>query len=154
LRGAVGIVFGLAVACGGHLPHPPYIPQPTEALVAVPTLPPPARVEYVPPRPKVAGAVWLDGEWTERRGRWAWKLGRWVVPPPESRFSPSVFVRAPSGNAYYAAGTFRDASGKPMLEPAPLAVAKADSVAVVDPDGLPALTGRTLRPSEATAPPK
>jgi hypothetical protein len=47
---------------------------------------------------------------------------------------------------YMAPGTFRDAEGKVVDEPAPLALAKADTVGVVEPDGLPALTGRTSRP--------
>lgn len=150
LRRAVGIFSGVAVACGGSLPHPPLIPQPADALVPVDTLPPPARVEYVPPRPPVSGAVWVDGEWTLHRGRWAWKVGRWLVTPPAARYAPWACVRASDGALYFASGAFRDMSGKLVDEPVPLAVAKADAVAVVEPDGLTALTGRTLRAVEAS----
>jgi hypothetical protein len=154
VRSAVGIVSGLAVACGGTLPHPPLIAQPADALVLVDTLPPPARVEYVPPRPAVSGAVWIDGEWTLRRGSWAWKVGRWLVSPPGARYAPWACVRGSDGALYFVAGAFRDLNGKPVDEPGSLAVAKADAVAVVEPDGLTALTGRTLRAVESTTPTK
>jgi streptogramin lyase len=103
----------------------------------------------VPPKPKVDGAVWVDGEWTERRGRWAWKLGRWVLPPPGARFSPWVFVRGDDGSAYFAPGVFRDAKGEPVAEPTALEVAKADAVAVVDAEGVTVITGRTVHAHEA-----
>jgi hypothetical protein len=152
VRSAVGIVSGLAVACGGTLPHPPLIPQAAEALVPVDTLPPPARVEYVPSRPATTGAVWVDGEWTLRRGRWAWRVGRWLVAPPGARYAPWVCVRGTDGALYFAPGVFRGPDGKAVDEPAPLSIAKADAVAVVEPVGLAAVTGRTLRAVEATTP--
>jgi hypothetical protein len=97
--------------------------------------------------------VWIDGEWALRRGRWSWKLGRWVVAPPATRFSPWAFVRAADGSLYFAPGVFRDASGEVVAEPALLAVGKADAVTVVDPDGLAAITGRTLRAQNVPATP-
>ncbi len=106
----------------------------------------------MPARPAVAGAVWVDGEWTLRRGRWAWKLGRWLVPPPGARFAPWAFVRATDGTPTFAPGTFVDVSGKVIDEPPPLAVAKADAVLVVDSEGAEAVTGRTLRPAGPAAP--
>jgi hypothetical protein len=138
----------LLTACAGHLPHPPYVAQPTSALVEVSRPPPPARVEAVPERPH-AGAVWLDGEWYWRRGRWAWLIGRWVDPPPEAAFSPWVFVRGPDGSLYYAPGTWRDRKGG-ALDPVPaLARAQVESNVVVDADGTVEPTGPTLldRPS-------
>jgi hypothetical protein len=155
VRSAIGIVGGWTVACGGTLPHPPYIAQPDDALVAVASVPPPARVEYVPARPARSGAVWVDGEWTLRRGRWAWRLGRWLVVPAAARYSPWVFVRAADGALYFAPGTFRDVQGKSVDDPVALAVAEADAVPVVESDGLTAITGRTLRNAETpSAPPK
>ena len=152
-RVAVGIVGGFAVACGGTLPHPPYIAQPQTALVLVSSVPPPARVEYVPRRPAQAGAVWVDGEWTLRRGRWAWRVGRWVALPSGTRFSPWAFVRAEDGSLFMAPGVFRDVAGKVVDEPAPLAVGQADAAADIDPDGQTAVTGRTLRAPDAPAAP-
>lgn len=144
-----------AVACGRTLPHPPYIQQPSSALVAVAAEPPPARVEHVPPRPAAKGAVWLDGEWTERRGRWAWKPGRWVVAPPGASYSPWAFVRGLDGAPYFAPGTFRDAQGAAVDEPPPLAVARPSVVPVIGPDGLAETVGRTIRlPTDAGAPPR
>jgi hypothetical protein len=144
------------VACGPSLPHPAFIAQPSSALAAVATEPPPARVEYVPRQPKQKGCVWIDGEWSLKRGRWAWRLGRWVVPPVGSSYSPWAFVRAADGSLFFAPGVFRDADGKVLDDPPPLELAKADAIAVVDPEGNTELTGRTVRapsaPAAATAP--
>lgn len=117
--------------------------------------PPPARLEYIPARPRQSGAVWIDGEWTLRRGRWAWKLGRWLIPPADARFSPWAFVHGTDGTPYFAPGVFRDATGKPIDEPPPLAVGRADAVTVVEADGLIAITGRTLHAVDTVVtPPK
>ena len=107
--------------------------------------PPPARVELVPPRPDAA-ALWIDGEWTWRRQRWAWMPGRWVDAPPGATFSPWAFVRAPDGELWYAPGVWRDAQGATIDSPPPLAVATAESGAVVTADGTTETTGPTLRP--------
>jgi hypothetical protein len=144
-RVAVGIVVAWAVACGGSLPHPPYIQQPPTALVTVLVEPPPARFEYVPARPDVKGAVWIDGEWSLRRGRWAWTVGRWLVVPAGVKYSPWAFVRAADGTLRFAPGAFWDAAGKSVAAPVALAEAKAGTVAVVDPDGFTETTGRTRR---------
>src|SRR5215510_6991740 len=90
-----------AIACGARLPHPAYSPQPTSALVEVPMAPPPARAEWVPPRP-AAEAVWIDGEWVWQRRQWAWNPGRWVIAPPETTYSPWTSVRAEDGAIFYA----------------------------------------------------
>src|SRR5580658_9305492 len=126
-----GWVFagGLAVlgwACSGRLPHPTYAPQPSSALTSVPIPPPPARVEAVPPSPG-KGSVWVDGEWSYRRGRWAWILGRWVIPPPDTAFSPWVVVRGANGDVFHAPGTWRDKDGHPIDPPQALAVANAQA---------------------------
>jgi len=139
-----------AVACGGSLPHPPYIQQPEAALVPVPAEPPPARVEDVPARPDVKGAVWIDGEWSLQRGRWAWTLGRWVVTPRGASYSPWVFVRRADGALQFAPGAFWDADGKPVRPPVPIVEAKAGSGAVIDPEGVTDTTGRTRRATMAT----
>jgi hypothetical protein len=147
MRIAVGLLLAgvLGIACSGRLPHPPYIQQPAGALVAIAVAPPPARVEHVPDAPKERGAVWLDGEWTMKRGRWAWTLGRWVVPPVGAGYSPWTFSRASDGRLFFAPGVWRDASGKAIDPPAALRTATADSVAIIDPEGNTELTGRTVR---------
>lgn len=110
--------------------------------------------------------MWLDGEWTLKRGRWAWRVGRWVVPPKGAVYSPWTFVRALDGSIFFAPGAFWDADGKAVLEPPPLALAKAGTVAVIDPEGNTASTGRTLaaqtvtdasvplEPADGSAPPR
>jgi WXXGXW repeat (2 copies) len=133
------------------LPRPPYSAQPTSALVELRVPPPPARVEAVPALPK-AGAVWIDGEWTLRRARWAWIPGRWVLPPEAETFSPWVVVRGKDGRLWQAPGTWRDAHGKAIDGPTPLAVAGVDSSQVVNANGETEPTGRTLKPSAGGKP--
>jgi hypothetical protein len=77
-------------------------------------------------------------------------LGRWVAAPTGASFSAWVIVRAPDGALYFAPGTWRDKSGKPIDPPAPLAEAVASAGPVVDAEGVIQMTGRTVKP-EATA---
>jgi hypothetical protein len=134
----------VAVACSSSPPHPPYVAQPSSALTAIPLGPPPARVEVVPPSPR-KGAVWIDGEWTYRRGRWAWVLGRWVVPAPGMAYSPWVLVRSADGDLLHAPGVWRDQGGHPMDPPAPVVFATAQAGPVVDAEGVTEATGRTVK---------
>jgi hypothetical protein len=149
LRLSFAWVSLVVCACAGSLPRPPYTPQPSSALSVVPIPPPPARVEEVPRAP-VSGAVWIDGEWLYRRGRWAWVLGRWVTAPPGAFFSPWAVVRAPDGAIYFAPGAWRDKNGKAVAAPPSLAVASASAGAVVDAEGVIQSTGRTLKPEMAS----
>jgi hypothetical protein len=137
-------------ACVGRLPHPPYAGQPTSALETVGYPPPPARVEFVPPRP-APGAVWIDGEWAWQGRRWAWRIGRWVEPPPGARYSPWTVVRGDDGSTYYAAGAWRDARGAELAEPVALVAARANLSDVVDPEGELETTGRSIRPARTSA---
>jgi hypothetical protein len=131
-------------ACSSSPPHPRYVAQPSAALTSVPIAPPPARVEAVPPSP-AKGAVWIDGEWTYRRGRWAWILGRWVTPAPRTAFSPWAIVRDSKGDLFHAPGVWRDDSGLPIDPPSPLAFASAQAGPVVDAEGVTEPTGRTVK---------
>ena len=123
------------------LPHPRWVRQPTSALVEVPYPPPPARVEFVPKQPS-SSAVWVDGEWTWNGRRWGWRVGRWLVPPPDpatplrlpAAFSPWVSVRSFDGTLYVAEGTWRDSRGIDVPEPPPLAVATANETESSNPD--------------------
>jgi hypothetical protein len=127
-------VVSVVMACGsGRLPAPPYVEQPTSALVQVPYPPPPARAEQVPKSPNTQ-AVWLDGEWTWQARRWAWKKGRWVVPPAGAKFSPWTFTRDRTGVLWAASGVWRDANGNEVDEK-PLTPGKSNVTTVVDPEG-------------------
>jgi hypothetical protein len=146
MRHAVWIAASLTVACGGgHFPRPPYSAQPTSALIELRDPMPPARVETVPAPPAKKTAVWIDGEWTPRRGRWAWMPGRWVDPPPGATFSPWVIVRGTDGRLWHAPGVWRDAKGAPIDDPPSLSVASVESQPVVSASGDIEVTGRTLK---------
>jgi hypothetical protein len=136
------------VACNGRLPHPPYAAHPTSALGEVPFPPPPARVEEVPPRP-TDDAVWLDGEWNWRGRAWSWLPGRWVRAPAESVYCPWTAVRDAAGRLFYAPGTWRNAKGEPIDDPAALARGRAASGVVFNARGEVERTGRTLDPDRA-----
>jgi hypothetical protein len=139
---AVGLAaFGM-IGCGGGLPRPAYAPQPTGALVQVPVLPPPGRIEAVPPRPSGA-PVWLDGEWGWRRARWAWTAGRWVDPPARAKFSPWVFVRGAEGTLWYAPGVWRATDGTPAAEPSGRATARVETTEVLNARGESVVVGAT-----------
>jgi hypothetical protein len=130
-------------ACARKIPLPRFVPQPSSALVEVEAAAPPARVEILPNRPS-RSAVWIDGEWTKRNGRWAWLRGRWVNLPPHASFSPSVFVRGSDGRMWYAPGTWRDDRGAPVEPPPVLAYASAESGPVTAADGSTPATGPTV----------
>jgi hypothetical protein len=108
----------VALACSpARLPEPTFVQQPTSALVQVPYPPPPARPETLPAQP-TPDAVWIDGEWVWQVRRYSWKAGRWIVPPAGASFSPWTATRGRDGTLYLAAGTWRDAQGVEVEEPA------------------------------------
>ncbi|MEJ7728896.1 MAG: hypothetical protein WKG00_06750 [Polyangiaceae bacterium] len=149
-RAAVGALVLLAwlaagTACTGALPRPPFVSHPTTALVKVPFPPPPARVEHVPEQPQ-DGAVWIDGEWTWQGRLWAWTYGRWVVAPTGARYSPWTTVRDRAATLYFAAGVWRDAAGRPLRAPKPLAVARANEEDVPEDEGQIEDTGTNRAP--------
>jgi hypothetical protein len=134
------MVAGL-VTCGlPRLPAPPYVRQPTSALAEVPFPPPPARIESVPRQPEDR-AVWVDGEWIWQTRRYAWKPGRWVIPPAGARFAPWATVRDARGTLYLARGTGRDDTGAEVPEPPPLATGVPGAAAIVSPEGKTLPTG-------------
>jgi YXWGXW repeat-containing protein len=152
MRPTVLSIFGLGVACTRAALHPPYSAQPVDALVEVAAPPPPARVESVPQRPDPT-AVWIDGEWTWRRQKWAWIAGRWVDPPFGSTFSPWTFVRSSDLRFWYAPGTWRDAKGATLTPPATLATAKVDGSEVVNARGQAPTVGATVSSAATSASP-
>jgi hypothetical protein len=134
LAAVVLAALSLGAGCASRAAHPPYSPQPTKALVAVPLEPPPGRAERVPPRPP-GDVVWVDGEWAWRRRRWVWTPGRWVSPPAGVTYSPWCTVRAPDGTLYFAPSAWRDAKGEAVPAPKPIVLAGVEAGAVVDPEG-------------------
>ncbi|GAC1554362.1 MAG: hypothetical protein NVS3B10_15770 [Polyangiales bacterium] len=129
-------IAGVLLACAApRLPAPAYAGQPSDALQQADYPPPPARVEIIPTEPPSARAVWIDGEWTWQGRRWAWKQGRWVVPPAGARFSPWTSTRDKSGLFYVAEGKWRDAQGRDVPDPKPMAIGHTRGGPVTDPEG-------------------
>ena len=134
---AIGVALLLVGACGGSLPEPDQAnpaPLRTGEGVEVPFPPPPARVEFIPEKPR-SGAVWVDGEWSWTGRRWAWNYGKWVLPPPSSTFSPWKTLRTNDGTLLFVAGTWRDEKGAELADPEPLARGRAREESVVLPPG-------------------
>jgi hypothetical protein len=134
---AFGIAVLFANGCGSSLPEPPLaepMPVRAEKAVEVPYPPPPARVEFVPERPR-SGSVWIDGEWSWTGRRWAWTYGRWVAPPDSAKFSPWKTARSSDGTLLFVPGTWRNAAGAEITEPPPLARGRAREENVVTPPG-------------------
>lgn len=141
-----------ALACGAKtVPTPAYVGQPPGALVEVPYPPPPARVEFVPEKPR-DDAVWVDGEWIWQGRRYAWKPGRWVVPPPGASFAPWVTVRGAIGTLYLAEGTWRDSKGTEVPAPAILKVGTPSAGAVTNPEGEVIANPASLSADASTSP--
>lgn len=131
---AIATAVALAFACGKSVPTPKYTSHPTSALVQVPYPPPPARAEAVP-EVENDDAVWIDGEWVWQTRRYAWRAGRWVVPPSGARFAPWTAVRDKSGTLYVANGVWRAADGSEVTEPPSVGKGKPRGASVVSPEG-------------------
>ncbi len=129
----------LAIGCGAGqraaaVPNPPDQPR-----IAIFRVPPPGRVELVPPQPR-ADAVWIDGGWSWTDRRWVWTRGAWVVPPAGAVYSPWKVARGPDARLYFAPAAWRDARGNPIDPPPALVSATVTTVPVVTPDGTQART--------------
>jgi len=58
----------------------------------------PARPVYVRPAPPSPRHVWVDEEWREDHGHYAFAGGHWVVAPrPGAMWVPGHWVRRPRG---------------------------------------------------------
>jgi len=148
LRTVLVLLLAAGAACcdNARLPHPAYVGQTTSSLIEVPYPPPPARVEFVPNRPRDQ-ALWVDGEWVWRGQRWAWRRGRWVIPAPGTAFSPRTLVRNQAGTLFVAEGRWREVkSGNEVLAPPALALAKASPGEVIDAEGDNTTTGPDVAP--------
>lgn len=149
--GALALAAAALACSGNRAPSPSFVAQPSSALVEVPYPPPPARVEFVPDKPQ-DDAVWLDGEWVWQGRRYAWKPGRWVVPPAGASFAPWVTVRGKMGTLYLAEGTWRDAKGAELAAPAILKVGAPNAGAVTSPEGEVIANPATISADASTAP--
>lgn len=108
--GVLGIAsFGSA--CKSSLPRPAAAQVTESDYVAVafsPQIPP---VEFIPPSP-AKDAVWVDGSWEWVAGRYVWRFGSWVVPPPDVRRARWVVVRRKAdGQLFFAPSSWKDPAG-------------------------------------------
>lgn len=122
-------LLALAVAafgCGTRLPGPTTGPHPAGSTnyVEVPYPPPAARVEVVPPHPREANAVWVDGEWSWQGKRWVWLPGGWVAPPPGAYFAPWLVYRLDNGRLLFAPGAWHATKGEKLPNPLVLEAAR------------------------------
>ena len=111
------------LGCGSSLPAPARAEHPLSAFAEVPYPPPAALAETVPERPKLASAVWIDGEWVLHGSSYVWRRGGWVVPPPTSRFAPWQTWYRRDGRLMLAKGTWYDARHERLRTPQPVAPA-------------------------------
>lgn len=114
----------LWMACGApSVPHPVHVQVRAEDYVAVPFEPQPPPVELLPETPAASGnVVWADGGWEWGGDRYRWVPGAWVVPPAGVVRARWVIVRrAVDGQLFFAPSTWRDASGRTIEGPKPLA---------------------------------
>lgn len=125
MRGAWLALAALLAACGPKtVPRPPHVQVVAEDYVAVPFLPQPPPVELVPAQPAAPGGspVWADGGWQWNGERFRWDPGAWVVVPEGAKRARWVVVRrAIDGQLFFAPSSWRDASGKAIDPPKPLA---------------------------------
>lgn len=93
--------------CRGLVPGPELDARVDVASGAcVPSSPPPARIDDVPPRPQPQ-SVWIDGEWSWSGRAYVWRAGAWVVPPVGSAYAPQGLFRLPSGALVLVQGQWR-----------------------------------------------
>jgi len=62
--------------------------------------PPKARVIVVKPAKPYRHAVWVNGHWQYRHGRYVWIKGYWVNPRPGFRYVAAHWQRTPHGYCY------------------------------------------------------
>jgi hypothetical protein len=110
-------------ACGDGLPEPRFIEHTGPATDIVPTMPPPGKVEVIPPRPKdLKHPVWIDGEWEWSGRRWTWKEHGWQEQPSGESYAPPTTRRLPDGRLAHYRGAWKSDAEKPDApkpDPAP-----------------------------------
>jgi hypothetical protein len=95
--------------------------------VPVPYTPRSPPVEVVPLRPSTpSGLVWADGGWDWDGERFRWLPGGWVAPPVGATRARWVIVRrTEDGQLFFAPSSWRDATGKRIDPPPPVARAQS-----------------------------
>lgn len=107
-RVAIVLVAALACGCGGSLPGPKLGEHGGETAQVVPDMPPPGKVEIVPPKPpEMKHPVWIDGEWEWTGRRWSWKERGWTDAPEGMVFAPPLTRRLPDGRIIHLPGEWR-----------------------------------------------
>jgi hypothetical protein len=80
----------------GTEPVPTLAPLPLEVDTIEPPrevqveAPPPANVDVIVAPPAQVGVTWMPGHWELAGARWVWAAGRWVAPPPGTRYQRPV----------------------------------------------------------------
>jgi hypothetical protein len=101
------LLLAALAGCGG-LPVPKTGPHEGEDPVAVPSEPPPGKVELVPERPRaMKNPVWVDGEWVWKGHRWAWQDGKWEDARPDMYYAPPTTVRLGDGTLVHFGGLWK-----------------------------------------------
>ncbi len=107
----------LSFACGPSLPEPVTVDHLAGQYDEVPYPPPAALAETVPPPPKGASVVWIDGEWLFRGRTYAWKRGGWVSDEPNMRYAPPDTVYTQDGRILRAPGSWLSDEKRPVKAP-------------------------------------
>ncbi len=99
----------LVACCAGALPEPPLGEGsvPGEQSQVVLTMPPPGRVQIVPPRPTLRNAVWIDGEWAWNGRRWVWQDHGWQSTVPDQVYALPRTTRLSDGRLIHSPGQWR-----------------------------------------------
>jgi hypothetical protein len=117
LRARLSVVCLLVgTACSASLPTPLPARQPRSAYRPVP-YPPPAAFAEVVPRTPAPEALWVDGHWAWRGGKFVWQRGGWVIAPEGARFAHWRLLYSRDGTLQFAEDTWYDAHLLPMRKP-------------------------------------
>jgi hypothetical protein len=120
------VMIGIS-ACGpASLPRPERTQVVVDDYVPVPFGPRPPPVEIVPAAPR-GDAVWVDGTWEWNNDRYRWTPGAWVVAPPGAKHAHWVTVRRDDGQLFFAASSWKDATGAAVADPPALVRARSRS---------------------------
>jgi hypothetical protein len=77
-------------------------------------MPPPGKVEVVPPRPKdLKHPVWIDGEWEWSGRRWTWKEHGWQELPSGESYALPTTRRLADGRLGHYPGAWKSDAAKP-----------------------------------------
>jgi hypothetical protein len=105
------------VGCSGTLPEPRFADDEHrgEEPQVVLSMPPPGKVEIVPPRPPgMKHPVWIDGEWVwSGNRRWVWQEHGWEEDRPGQSYELPVTKRLPDGKLVHFPGQWQKPEATP-----------------------------------------